>query len=880
MPSKENLHLTINTKETHPDLEQREVLDDRKSGEEKIETAESQKDIRRLYDSATAYIAQRNVQQMEEAMKSPHWREEIPPTTSLASAIEQFKQSRSGRKSIKEKARQLSWKIGGIESSNEVRALVDYIETHIPSYEHKTVSVKKEKAETIKEKYEAEGYYVRIDEFSSRKKRENEVILSMSHDVPYRPSRTEVGRIATLLHQPNDPIELLERLKDLKVYLTPYMFENEKNFEVLKEYASTPGIMDFLKKMQGAGIKSRYMTMSRGFGSSEKSIEQIRETVKDPEKVAVFSDQVIARLSEMTRKDLELALDDFDHLQQVAEFISDDNAYRLWHTLNDSQVSGYQRGNASLFNLIRLQKSGLLDTVMEVSGNNTELASSILSHLDKKDIGQYTDSPEELTDAVKARIHSPEVQKLASDPKFREFITQASVLIDKRINLEDLELYRPLYEQGSTGIAFLEVCRESGITITDQHLRQYPLSDFLPKQAMKVLSRPDFPHFVQQLQEQLSYKATLRDLLDYDSLGYNYEEARKTGGQLSYFFQNKTLKNILTTQEGAQLIHLFGPFDARKTNLYEWIGSIPHAYNILNQLKQSFDFDPELINHNFYLIESLRRVCDKESLRQSLFNPETQDFYEKMRDIYAYQLILPQVEQFVEAAQDNNLAATIFKPENIPFIKEVCVLGTGQYVFESLQRFKRLDPGMKELVGTLHRDFKFSIDHTFDAVLPKLNILKESPVMLPTAHMLREHGFSFDIIQELDRLEHTIEYGLENAIIRQEGHPQLQRFIFENTKDLAKIPQEKLDSYLEVLMSIDDSPSQEIQRLRSSLLQQIIHTSDPAATYRKVESVFVKNNLPTVGKAYKVFEMFYTPDVIEQKLKTGNHGSPVLTSAS
>ena len=45
--------------------------------------------------------------------------------------------------------------------------------------------------------------------------------------------------------------------------------------------------------------------------------------------------------------------------------------------------------------------------------------------------------------------------------------------------------------------------------------------------------------------------------------------------------------------------------------------------------------------------------------------------------------------------------------------------------------------------------------------------------------------------------------------------------------------------------------------------------------------MFVKNNLPTVGKVYKVFEILHTPDEIERKLTTGYFGrSPVLAAAS
>lgn len=99
----------------------------------------------------------------------------------------------------------------------------------------------------------------------------------------------------------------------------------------------------------------------------------------------------------------------------------------------------------------------------------------------------------------------------------------------------------------------------------------------------------------------------------------------------------------------------------------------------------------------------------------------------------------------------------------------------------------------------------------------------------------------------------------------------------KNFESWLDIPKEKRAQYFEVFAQIINSPSQEIQRLKDSLLSQIVETKDPVAAYRKIESVFVKNNLPTVGKVYKIFEILYPTNVLESKLK--KHSSPVLLRA-
>lgn len=108
------------------------------------------------------------------------------------------------------------------------------------------------------------------------------------------------------------------------------------------------------------------------------------------------------------------------------------------------------------------------------------------------------------------------------------------------------------------------------------------------------------------------------------------------------------------------------------------------------------------------------------------------------------------------------------------------------------------------------------------------------------------------------------------------GQLNIQRFIFNYAKEVAAIPREKLADYIEIFQKIDESPSQEVQRLKESLLQELLNTADPIGSYRKVEEVFIKNNLPIVGKVFKIFQVLHPPEAIAQKLR---NGSPLLTQA-
>ncbi|MEA2056631.1 MAG: hypothetical protein U9O78_02890, partial [Patescibacteria group bacterium] len=85
---------------------------------------------------------------------------------------------------------------------------------------------------------------------------------------------------------------------------------------------------------------------------------------------------------------------------------------------------------------------------------------------------------------------------------------------------------------------------------------------------------------------------------------------------------------------------------------------------------------------------------------------------------------------------------------------------------------------------------------------------------------------------------------------------------------------EDLEVYLGLMERIDQSPAQEIQRLKFQILRQLVLVDDPFAFYDEIELVFVENNLPLVGKILRVFQILYPPDRVEKLLL--EKSSPVL----
>ena len=155
-------------------------------------------------------------------------------------------------------------------------------------------------------------------------------------------------------------------------------------------------------------------------------------------------------------------------------------------------------------------------------------------------------------------------------------------------------------------------------------------------------------------------------------------------------------------------------------------------------------------------------------------------------------------------------------------------------------------------------------------------IYENRVLILPAAKKLREYNIKFDLGRNFAQIKDIAENDLLNLFeeYKNKESSPVFLFIFEHSKELSANPKEKRKDYLEIFLKIDQSPSQEIQRLKEQLLKGSLEADNPIGAYEKINDIFVKNNLPTVGKIFKVFEVLHSPEEIKRKL---SNGSPVLT---
>lgn len=113
------------------------------------------------------------------------------------------------------------------------------------------------------------------------------------------------------------------------------------------------------------------------------------------------------------------------------------------------------------------------------------------------------------------------------------------------------------------------------------------------------------------------------------------------------------------------------------------------------------------------------------------------------------------------------------------------------------------------------------------------------------------------------------------TLLGQINNLSIYHFLINNHQEISqKInssdnPQEFIQQYSSVVEQINQSPSKEIFRIKDQLLINILSSSKPLETFQKISDVYIKNNLPSVGKALKVFNLLYSPSEINSMLTLG-----------
>ena len=122
------------------------------------------------------------------------------------------------------------------------------------------------------------------------------------------------------------------------------------------------------------------------------------------------------------------------------------------------------------------------------------------------------------------------------------------------------------------------------------------------------------------------------------------------------------------------------------------------------------------------------------------------------------------------------------------------------------------------------------------------------------------------------RLEVLMEYSyVKDAAIQNE----IKKFMLDN---LQNISVEIVHNLILLAKRIYNSNSSEILHIRVSLIEQLLHSSEPLRDLMQIEEVYLKNYLPEVAKLFIVFQILYPKEKFNNTLSSKS--SPNLLSKS
>lgn len=183
--------------------------------------------------------------------------------------------------------------------------------------------------------------------------------------------------------------------------------------------------------------------------------------------------------------------------------------------------------------------------------------------------------------------------------------------------------------------------------------------------------------------------------------------------------------------------------------------------------------------------------------------------------------------------------------------------------------FNELNRGLgTRMADSYLADFKHSLQQLSSIVNEKLD--ENFVDFLFDRSVLRLIVSQPEAVKDILALRHSGFFKYEN----------LYSLLRNNLTKFLETPAEKRAAFFEVLVAIESSPAQEIQRIKPELFDQVMQSSDPVETYRKVSNVFIKNNLPLIGKIMSVFMILNPSDHMTAKLSSGVHLSPTLRNST
>ncbi len=528
--------------------------------------------------------------------------------------------------------------------------------------------------------------------------------------------------------------------------------------------------------------------------------------------------------SKLTKENLERIKNLMDLLDKPLSTLKNKNLELLLSYAEDNDfykflVEFLNSPHKNKVDVISLRNIGDTETARNLlAGADVKLnLKNIIDDLDRKD--------DEERNSTILEIESLGLKELTQDKDFKEFAENFSFLIEKSFRLDEYSIIKELYENHKEhALAFFQAFGDLGvINKEDKSLLKSFYKEF---ESLRSVTRtedflaildPDFQEVIFSLKERTN--PTNKDIFKFVSMFASFEIEKVSE---AFLLSSKVKEDFKLKEDLFELIYTLVKNPKVMENFDSAEGKKLLGIFCQNNLS---------VSHNSKFFEHPNSVEVIERF----------DKFITIRDGHTYELsklceegdLINGLLDFLEKGD----FATNEKLEcnEIPLLVEF-------YNIESLKNSSN--------VAYLGKHLDFYFKRSF------LNFLQNNQDKSAELLSLAEDGY-------LDGAEKS---GID--------------FFEENFEDILGIPREKRGLYMELYNRLDKLPSREIQRVKRELGRELLKLENPEEAYERVEEVFMTNNLPQVGKLYKVFSIIHNPERMSRTLKDYEHLSPYLVESS
>ena len=864
-----------------------EIASDESSQTEKAEPIEVERieeSENMTTDSSGRGVAQG---QAEMAREEPEGKlQETPPAITLESCIA-ARANEGIVDKIKDSIRLVGFKMQKVENPERVLGMIHYLEGNASASESYYDTIKESDVEKKTAALKKKGYEHVAS--SKHEKKEAKVRISAYKDVPYRFRDMDGERIAQVANSSRDPVVIFEQLRSLGYELNSY--DVTLYGEDAKKFIEAPHISEFiekLKSLQGI-VDVRSLIGGSFFGGDRRSLGFANLAESDA-KLNLLNEVAIKNLTEISSV-LGMPLNG-DGLTTWVEIAQDPATVELLKIIvsqkgSSNRISPYDLGGIAR-NIEALRREGVED----------ELVTLLKEGFSYDSFGLYRISysyhrPEDWEEVIAT------IREFKNDPQYHKFVIDFAAATGSKLTVRPDELTR-----------IRELYRVPGVMQAIKTLKGEFQKALTDPETAAIFADPEFEGFLVRLRE-AGYVIKYEDFF----AGYQNRNLFKS-------FRSEEFRAALATPDGAAVAKQLNLF-ARGVgydHLFFRIMKTSEPLQAVEKLEQEFGYRP---GDASYDAESLCRLLEDQDAMDKLLDPETVAFAKKLKEEFGVSFKIQDAARLVELKDDSALQEKLSDPTCVSFIKKT---GVDLSVF-NIAAFANFRPELRPLAESLADNFGYRLFASWEgSVTDEFNLYalqherpdmiaslldpakldatkkvfadwnsdvfnlsyvpaalraRDEPALSEAADRLMDAGVRMKSLSQIPDLEKIIKYQLVPVFERFKDSQKTREFLLKNIDRVGAIPQEKIPTYVEIFHKIDESPSQEVQRLKDQLLSQLLESNRPIEDYQEIEAIFIKNNVPTVGKVFGVFEALYNHDrlgkVIDGHKKTV---SPVLKHAS